>query len=51
MFRVGGRMFCSLVLFSEGTHRSPMIECRTGSELFEILGNEFQALWDANAPL
>jgi hypothetical protein len=51
MFRVGGRMFCSLVLFSEGTHRSPMIECRAGCELFEILGSEFQALWDANAPL
>lgn len=47
--RVDDLLLVSLVLFSEGTNRSPLIECRATSKLFKILRAEFDALWDANA--
>jgi len=49
MFRVDGLMFSALVMFSEGTKRSPLIECRSPSPLFDILRIEFDSLWKANA--
>jgi len=42
-------MLFSLVMFSEGTARSPLIECRSPSPLFDILCREFDSLWNANA--
>ena len=47
--RIDDMLLVSLVLFSEGTNRSPLIECRASSKLFKILIAEFNSLWEANA--
>lgn len=48
LVRIDDRMLASLVLFSEKTHRSPLIECTAQSQFFQIMLSEFDTLWDAN---
>jgi hypothetical protein len=37
-------------LFSERSSESPLWQCQHGTRLYEMLGNEFEALWSKNEP-
>lgn len=37
-------------LYSERSAESPLWRCRQGTRLYEMLGNEFEALWSKNEP-
>jgi len=37
-------------LYSERSAESPLWRCRQGTRLYEVLGNEFEALWSKNEP-
>jgi hypothetical protein len=37
-------------LYSERSAESPLWRCRQGTRLYEMLGNEFEALWSKNKP-
>ena len=43
-------MLTALLLFSEGTSQSPMLECSARSPLYQIMLGEFETLWNANPP-
>jgi len=47
--RVDELLLVSLVLFSQGTNRTPLFECRPPSTLFRVMRDEFDSLWEANA--
>lgn len=49
--RSDGVMVVGLRLYSQGTSQIPLFECSSGSPLFRTIAEEFDALWESNAPL
>lgn len=43
-------MLLSLLLYSRGTFQSPLLECSPQSPLYQAMEEEFNALWNLNAP-
>ncbi len=43
-------MLSALVLYGDGTSRSPLLESRAASPMYRAMLAEFEALWNANAP-
>jgi hypothetical protein len=55
--RIDDRMLVNLVLYSESTARSPLVDCTEDSPFFQTMLREFNHIWDSidtgepNAPL